>query len=546
MPRLLESEIASFVESDTFTMEFTYHGVGVCESCNRPHFLYTPNREIYAPSGTAYTSLTLAKECAVCINESYERFEYGSVFEELDDDASYRLQVARYQIRTIIVQRYKTELLVNEIPICRLCSCPEFKGSEDWTMFQDFKVYDSQGQAVPVHQDCANRTPSCYGCNKNFVYHLTQRGLRLMLEMPSITYPTYMFTQINEESYCRDCTELAISDTSNPIFSCYHCNEYYDFEDAHNYNGDSYCDACYNDYIYACSNCDELYHSNYGHDCEYDDDDDDNDNSIIHNYSYKPAPEFFGNGNEKYYLGFELEVECGPRADKFRSAEELQTKLGARAYIKEDGSLDNGYEVVTHPHSLEAYNNNFNWGFLEFLKRNGLRSWNTSSCGLHVHVSRTAFDPVDSVRLSYTRSERILRRQAHELRFTKLIYDNQRQVERIAGRSSHFSSFADKGNLIYKVKHGNQSDGRYSAVNTENIATLEVRVFKGSLRPERVRSALEFVHAAVEYTRNLKVAGKNNAFAWSKFVAFVVANESMYPNLLTIINETFATDAIND
>jgi hypothetical protein len=84
----------------------------------------------------------------------------------------------------------------------------------------------------------------------------------------------------------------------------------------------------------------------------------------------------------------------------------------------------------------------------------------------------------------------------------KLIYDNQRQVERIAGRSgNHYATFGDKGKLVEKVKYGSQSNGRYSAINTENDATLEVRVFKGSLRKERVLSALEFVAASVEYTQ---------------------------------------------
>ena len=165
-------------------------------------------------------------------------------------------------------------------------------------------------------------------------------------------------------------------------------------------------------------------------------------------------------------------------------------------------------------------------------------------CGLHVHVSRTAFDPYDNRTLS--RKETILRRQAHELRFMKLIYDNQRQVERIAGRSSSYSSFEDKGSLVPKVKNSYQSNGRYSAVNTENYLTLEVRVFRGSLKEMRVRSALEFVHASVEYTRGLKVTGKNNALTWSKFVAYVVTNEDKYPNLLGVINQTFNNEQLSD
>jgi hypothetical protein len=125
----------------------------------------------------------------------------------------------------------------------------------------------------------------------------------------------------------------------------------------------------------------------------------------------------------------------------------------------------------------------------------------------------------------------------------KLIYDNQRQVERIAGRAgNHYATFQDKGKLVPKVKYGNQTSGRYSAINTENDATLEVRVFKGSLRKERVLSALEFVTASVEYTRDLKVTSKNQALSWLRFTAYVSENMETYPNLALIMSESFASD----
>ena len=129
----------------------------------------------------------------------------------------------------------------------------------------------------------------------------------------------------------------------------------------------------------------------------------------------------------------------------------------------------------------------------------------------------------------------------------KLIYDNQRQVERIAGRSNNsYAAFSDKGYLVRKVKTGHQNNGRYSAINTENDNTIEVRVFKGSLRKERVLSAIEFVHACVEYTRNVKVSTKNHALSWLKFTGYVSENSEMYPNLVTIMSESFAGDSNPD
>jgi hypothetical protein len=278
------------------------------------------------------------------------------------------------------------------------------------------------------------------------------------------------------------------------------------------------------------------------HDCSSDDDE--NDESLIHSYSYRPSPFFFGEG--KYHFGFELEVESRGNG-LYTGAQLAQDNLGGHAYLKEDGSLSDGFEIVTHPHTLENYHNNFNWGVLQKLQSEGYRSWNTRTCGLHVHVSRTAFgdgDPWDYRIKNTSRSQLILKRQSHELRFMKLIYDNQRQVERIAGRSNNsYATFQDKGNLVRKVKDGYQENGRYSAINTENEATIEIRVFKGSLRKERVLSALEFVHASVEYTRDIKVTSKNHALSWLKFTGYVSANAEMYPNLVTIMSESFAGDS---
>jgi hypothetical protein len=51
--------------------------------------------------------------------------------------------------------------------------------------------------------------------------------------------------------------------------------------------------------------------------------------------------------------------------------------------------------------------------------------------------------------------------------------------------------------------------------------------------------ALEFVHCAVEYTRNLKVNGKNKALSWLAFVGYVHANQEQYPHLHAVMDSTF-------
>jgi hypothetical protein len=160
----------------------------------------------------------------------------------------------------------------------------------------------------------------------------------------------------------------------------------------------------------------------------------------------------------------------------------------------------------------------------------GVRSWNADTCGLHVHVGKVAFDS------AYPATDK------HLIRFNKFIYDNEQQVKRIAGRSSDYATFRDKGDIIRKVKFTHQSNGRYSAVNLEPEYTAEVRVFRGSLRKERVLSGIEFVHAAVEFTRDMKIVPKQVPFSWARFVTYVTTHQDTYPNLFIILNETFARD----
>lgn len=64
-------------------------------------------------------------------------------------------------------------------------------------------------------------------------------------------------------------------------------------------------------------------------------------------------------------------------------------------YFKHDGSLDEGCELVTHPMSPEYMMSDAGkkmWrDICEAALAEGMRSHDTSTCGLHVHVSRDFF-----------------------------------------------------------------------------------------------------------------------------------------------------------
>ena len=73
---------------------------------------------------------------------------------------------------------------------------------------------------------------------------------------------------------------------------------------------------------------------------------------------------------------------------------------------------------------------------------------------------------------------------------------------------------------------------RYSAVNTNNDYTLELRFFRGNMKREGVMTALELCHALVEYTRDLSISDvKLGMLKWEWFADWVATNNGIYPNL---------------
>ena len=345
---------------------------------------------------------------------------------------------------------------------------------------------------------------------------------------------------INRELYCKECSDVWFEYIGDDHVDCTGCGTTVATNDSvySDWLDDDVCSYCNESRYFDCNDCGyEDYLVNMpDHDC--DNNSEEPGAQYIHSYGFKPRPVFWPNLEHKYYLGLELEVEQrhGDEDDYEQGAELIYNALGNRGYLKHDGSLRYGFEIVTHPHTLKEMQDNFPWNALKQLKDYNFRSWNTSTCGIHVHVSRTAFKV----------AQNLSRTEAHQIRFMKLIYDNQRMVERLAGRSSNYAKFDDKGKIVPKVKLGNQTAGRYSAVNTENDSTLEVRVFRGSLRKERVLSALEFVTAAVEYTRDMMIVPKNKPLSWLRFASYVSENSETYPNLFLIMNELYEKETSNE
>jgi hypothetical protein len=240
--------------------------------------------------------------------------------------------------------------------------------------------------------------------------------------------------------------------------------------------------------------------------------------------SYRYTPELKFNGESGPYYGMEIEVTT----DHTRALVDIvRSSAGDLVYCKSDSSVQ-GAEMVTHPMSYEWAMAHFPWDMLGTIRTECDGTVVPQENGIHVHVGRDGF--TDS---------------AHMYRWMKLWYRNPSDVQRIARRrAGNWSAFNPEHRKGQKehVKRGKptyvrRNDGtiidRYSAINTTNTDTLEVRVFASTLRPQRAKAALQLVAASVEYTRNLTtdVITHRHGWDWPAFMAWA-AKSGQYPDLV--------------
>ena len=128
---------------------------------------------------------------------------------------------------------------------------------------------------------------------------------------------------------------------------CEHCGTLISNDSVYQYGGEDLCRDCYDDR------------------CE---------SGPIHEYSYMPELVFHGKGLRRF--GVELEIdEGGESTVHARRFLDIANRHVENLYIKTDGSLDDGLELVTHPMTLEYHLNDMPWkDILDEAKRLGYRS----------------------------------------------------------------------------------------------------------------------------------------------------------------------------
>lgn len=221
-----------------------------------------------------------------------------------------------------------------------------------------------------------------------------------------------------------------------------------------------------------CDDCYEKYHK---------------DDRILDYHSFDDW-RFFKNVDEidPIFFGFELEVE--PKNNRFFESDALDIlENNLNVTFAEDGSLnDNGFEIISHPQSFNfimSHFENYKRAF-DKLREFDYISHDSGRCGLHFHVTA----PKEN-------REEIINR------LWIILETYQKQVKKLSRRDSYgychllseqeHSSNVNKG-VFYYVSKAKKDDTRYLALNTTNNSTLELRIFRGTLKPDTFFAALEF------------------------------------------------------
>lgn len=314
--------------------------------------------------------------------------------------------------------------------------------------------------------------------------------------------------RFHDEVYCADCLrEVTVL--------CFHCGERIYWHDNEGNADTPLCGRCYTRYYVSCEHCGALIHQD---DACYESDDDDTpycyhchkDNQTIHGYYYKPEPIFYGSGLR--YFGVELEVEGGENYRNARTVLEKANVHEEHIYCKHDGSLNDGFEIVTHPMSLDYHCHHMPWSnVLGILKDMGYTSHNAGTCGLHCHVSRAALGD------TYEEQEDVIARilyffEKHWNELVRFSRRTQNQLERWASRYGYQDSPKE---ILKKAKGGY---GRYGCVNLCNDSTIEFRMFRGTLKWNTLIATLQLIDRICDVAMFLSDE-ELKSMSWSSFVS---------------------------
>jgi hypothetical protein len=319
--------------------------------------------------------------------------------------------------------------------------------------------------------------------------------------------------------------------------------------DTHDVRGDTWCDSCFDDNAVFVEDLQEYWPRDDAYWSENDDayysydreDGDSEDPDSLMEYStnvlnhVSPDATIKSSPHGEFLMGIEFEMVTMGRVS--HAVSDVRDELGGNYCVcKYDGSLsDGGLEIVTAPRGLAEHIKRFKgWDI-----HSDYRAWDRKCCGMHIHIDSKAFTQMTLGKFIMFINDR----------------NNMDFIRKIAGRhperdeqARSYAAAEDQQVLVNPSKAvKGKSYERYRMVNLQNLSTresrrlgfgdrfdegryntVELRIFRASLKKERLLAQIEFTHAAVMFCRvaSWRELNQSNFLKWLKGAA-----QGLYPHL---------------
>ena len=276
--------------------------------------------------------------------------------------------------------------------------------------------------------------------------------------------------EIGESTYVNNFGRVCMDEFRwGDFFTCPSCDSHYHLDDGYwdDDNEEYYCYDCYEEIMD--SRVIKRYHN---HQDEYE-------------FEKRRTSKDREEGNTLYF-GMELEVEnIGFRMSNDGVARQLIDITDDFVY-EHDGSLDEGFEIISMPFTKDYMLNNLQFDLIKMLNKLKFKGFNsTDTCGLHFHMTKDNWMTTVQMAslMEYYRSE--------------LIKLSKREEAKIRRWSSFYTCLAKSELCRFGVngveREMEDNDSRYRALNIRNRDTIEVRIFKGTTNIAELMARWELV-----------------------------------------------------